>query len=145
MSYTESNYTASCQVADDFNLQEYLTSLVDFVGNHVDDLPKSIQWLGDYSHKELLETFETYVRESGGKILIELDSEESNYDSELWDWLCDQIREDAMTSKFMVMNYSTNDSRCGVECGTSYYLKDGTFIGSDDIQSIVEQHFNLTT
>jgi hypothetical protein len=138
MSYTHYTASASCSVAEDFDLNEYVKSLVDFIGNHLDDLPDSIQWLGDYTHEELIETVKKYVRKSGGKILIELDSEESNYDSDLWDWLCDSIREDVMTSKLMVMNYSTNDSRNGVECGTSYYMKDGTFYGSDDIEAILE-------
>jgi hypothetical protein len=142
MSYTHSTSTASCEVADDFNLNEYLISLADFVGNHVDDLPQSLQWLGDYSHEDLLIDFENYVHENG-KILIELDSEENNHDSDLWDWLCDQIRQDVMTSKFMQINWATHDSKNGVECGTSYYGKDGTFIGSDDIQGIVEQYVKI--
>lgn len=138
MSYTTRNYSASCKVADDFNLKEYLTSLVDFVGNHLDDLPESIHWLGEYYHEELIKTFELYVRESGGKILIELDSEENNYDSDVWDWLCDQIREDVMTSRVMTINYATDDSREGLTVSSSYYTKDGTFYGSDDIQEILE-------
>lgn len=141
MSYTHSTATASCQVAENFDLDEYVKSLVDFIGNHVDDLPQSIQWLGDYTHEELVDTFNEYVRWGGDKILIQLDSEEDNHDSDLWDWLCDQIREDVMTSKFMQTNWSTNDSKYGVECGTSYYLKDGTFIGSDDVQSLLEKAY----
>lgn len=146
MSYTESTATASCQVADDFDLNGYLTSLTDFVFNYFDDvsdslkaLPESLNWMGDYEYEEVLAEFEKYVRVAGGKVLIELDSEENNNDSDIWDWLCEQIRQDVMTSKFMQTNWSTIDSKYGVECGTSYTLKDGTFIGSDDVQAILEK------
>jgi hypothetical protein len=145
MSYTHCTSSASCEVAEDFDLKEYLTSLTDFVGNHLDDLPASIQWLGDYEHAELIDTFEDYVRESGGKILIEFDSEEKNHDSDVWDWLCNQIREDVMTSNLMQINYSTYDSKYGVECGTSYYMKDGRFIGSDEIGNILEQYIKMSS
>jgi len=145
MSYTHFGYCASCSGPDNFNLKEYLTSLTDFVGNHLDDLPASIQWLGDYEHAELIDTFEDYVRESGGKILIELDSEEKNHDSDVWDWLCHQVCQDVMTSPFMTMNYATDDSRSGMECGISYYMKDGRFIGSDEIGNILEQYIKMSS
>lgn len=138
MSYTHFTATASCQVAENFDLSQYLVSLADFAGNHVDDLPESLQWLGDHLHEELLEKMEKYVHMEGKNLLMELDSEDDNYDSEVWDWLCDQIRGDVMTSKFMVIKQSTYDSKYGMDCGTSYYMKDGTFYGSDDIQAILE-------
>lgn len=139
MSYTHFTATATCQVAEDFDLNEYVKSLVDFIGNHEDDLPESLQWLGDHEHEELVEKVKNYVRMEGKNLLMELDSEEENYDSELWDWLNDQIRQDVMTSKFMVIKQSTYDSKYGMDCGTSYYMKDGTFYGSDDIQAILEK------
>lgn len=141
MSYTHSTYCASCEVSENFDLKEYLTSLSDFIGNHFDDLGSELQSsLHDFTQDEVIAEFENYVRISGGKLLVEFDSEEKNYDITVWDYLCDNIREDVMTSPFMLMNYATNDSRSGMESGTSYYMKDGRFIGSDEISAIVEQH-----
>lgn len=139
MSYTHHTSSASCSVAEGFDLDEYVKSLVDFIGNHLDDLPESLQWLGDDEPGMITEIIHRYVRMEGNTLLMELDSEEENYDSELWDWLNDQIRQDVMTSKFMTIKYSTYDTKWGMDCGTSYYMKDGTFYGSDDIQAILEK------
>jgi len=145
MFYTHSSYCASCEVAEDFNLDEYLTALTDFIGNHIEDLPNDLQdAFGDYDHEDTMKSLSNYIRLSGGKLLVEFASEESNGDVGVWDWLCDQIRQDVMTSPFMTMNYATDDSHSGMECGISYYLKDGRFIGSDDVFGILEQYIKMS-
>lgn len=144
MSYTQFVCTSKCQVADDFNLEEYLTSLVDFVGNHVDDLSESISWLADLEHNEVLEELQKYVRQVGSQVMIDCDTEDDNHDTELWDWLSDQIRQDVMISKFMTINSTTIDSRDGVDPYQSFVMKDGTQIGSDEIQNIIEQYVQMS-
>jgi hypothetical protein len=96
-------------------------------------------------HDEVVVELNQYVRISGGKLLVEFDSEENNCNVTIWDWMCDDIREDAMTSPFMLMNYACNDSRNGMESSTSYYLKDGRFIGSEEIANIVEQYIKMSS
>ena len=141
MSYTHCTSTASCTVAENFDLKEYLTSLSDFIGNHFDDLPPDVQAsLGDYDQDDVIAELNNYFRVSDGKLLIEFDSEEPNGDTSVWDWLCDQIRQDVMTSRFMQFNYSSYDSRDGMDSGTSYVSKEGQLISNDEIYSIVEQY-----
>lgn len=144
MSYTQFVCTSKCEVADDFNLEEYLKSLADFVGNHVDDLSENVSWLADMKHDELIVEFEKYVHQNENLILINCDTEEDNSDTDLWDWLSDQIREDAMTSKFMTINSTTIDSRYGVDPYQSFILKDGTQITPTEISNIIEQHLKMS-
>jgi hypothetical protein len=143
MSYTQFVATASCEFPDNFSLDDYLTSLSDFIANHIDDdnLNDDVRWVfEDYTQQDVIVILNNYIRESGGKLLIECDTECNNGNSGLWDWLCDRIRQDVMTSKLMEINTATINSRWGVECGTSYFLKNGKYIGSDDIQSILEKN-----
>lgn len=145
MSYTHSTYCASCSVADNFNLDEYVKNLSEFVVNNYNTLSNDLQdYFFEMEADEVIVYLNNYVRISGGKLLIEFDSEESNGDVTVWDWLCDNIREDVMTSSIMLFNYATNDSRSGMECGNSYLKKDGTFIDSDEIASIVEQYLKIS-
>ncbi len=142
MSYTQFVATAKCSVAEDFNLNDYLTSLSDFIANHIDDdsLCDSIEWVfADVTQDESISILEGYVRELGGQVYIECDTEESNGNSDVWDWLCDQVREDVMTSKLMEINSATIDSRSGVETSNGFYTKSGKWIGPDDIMQLVEQ------
>jgi hypothetical protein len=132
--------TAKCQVPTDFNLKEYLTSLTDFVTNHIDDLPEDIaNELGDYDHDDVLNILENYVRELASNVLIECDSEESNGHSRIWDWLCDQFREDVMTGKMMEIHTASINSRSGLDSSYCFYTKSGRWIGSDDILRIAEE------
>ena len=140
MSYTQFVATAKCQVPSDFNLKEYLTSLTDFVANHIDDLPDDIaNEFGDYDWEDVLNILENYVREFASNVLIECDSEESNGNSAIWDWLCDQFREDVMTGKMMEINTACIDSRSGLDSSNGFYTKSGRWIGSHDILRIAEE------
>lgn len=132
---------ASAQTPSTFNLDDYLVSLVDFVANHLDDLPEDFQIeVGDYGQEDVLEIFSEYVRVLGDKILIECDSEERNGNSMIWDWLCDQVRQDVMISNVMEIHSATINSRSGVDISFGFYKKDGTWIGSDDMVKLLEDN-----
>lgn len=141
MSYTHICNTASCETVKDFSLHQYVQSLAEHIEKNFDSLGSDLQgsYL-DFDVEEIASDLNNYLRISDGKLLIEFDSEDANGDTMVWDWLCDQVRQDVMTSDFMRINYSSYDSRDGVDSGTSFFLKDGTFLGSDDIAEIVEQH-----
>jgi hypothetical protein len=61
------------------------------------------------------------------------------------DWLIDQVMIDVMISHVMELNSATIDSRMGVECGTSYYTKDGGVIDSHEISNIIEQYVKMSS
>lgn len=141
MSYTHCTSTASCGVADDFNLDAYVKQTAKLIFEHYDSMPGDIRGAYlDFDNEEIEKDLNHYLHMNGSKLLIEFDSEESNGDTGVWDWLCDQIRQDVMTSNAMQINHSSYDSRDGVEVGNSYLLKNGTFIGSDDVADLIEKH-----
>jgi hypothetical protein len=72
-------------------------------------------------------------------------TEEDNHDTDLWDWLSDQIRQDVMISKFMTINSTTIDSREGVDPYQAFVMKDGTQIGPTEISNIVEQYVKMSS
>ena len=144
MSYTQFVSTAKCQVADDFDLKDALVTIADFLGNHEDDYEFLLNSYSDHTHDDWVTLFEDYVVLHGNTLLINCDTEDECGNSEVWDFLIDGFLP-MMTSNFMEINSATIDSRSGVECGTSFYMKDGTFIGSDDIQGILEQYVKMSS
>ena len=146
MSFTHFIHCASCSVAENFDLKEYLTSLTDFVGNHFEDLSNDLQnSFYNLNQEDLILMLNDYVCLSDGKLLVEFDSEEKNGDVTVWNWLRDQIREDVMTTFTMSIDYTTYDTRNGMDCSTAYLLKDGRFVDSDEIVDILEQYIKMSS
>ena len=146
MSYTQFVGTAKCRVSPDFDLNQFLMSTADWIGNNVDNQEdenlsandKEALWhFEDRTHEGVCSDLEGYLQLTGDQLLINVDSEEQN--TMIWDWLIDQVLHSVMVSNIMEVNSATIDSRMGVECSVCYYKKDGTFIGSDDVFSILEQ------
>lgn len=145
MSHTQFVCTSKCQASEDFNLEEYLKSLADFIGNHVDDLSESITWLADMKYDDVISELEKYVKLNGREILINCDTEDDNDNTEIWDWLSDQVRQDVMISKFMTINSTTICSRNGVDPYHAFVLKDGGHIGPFEIECIIEQYLKMSS
>lgn len=144
MYHISSHYSATCEVSEDFNLDEYLTSLCDFITNHFDDLSNDLQdILGDMTYDETHAEFKQYVShtKSVNRAYIQYNSEESNGNIVIWDWMCDNIREDVMTSPFMKCHYTTDNSRLGIEVGTNYILKDGSYV---DVDAVLTQYYKMS-
>ena len=145
MSYTQFVSTAKCKVAEDFDLQKYVMSLADFIGNHIDDdsLDNDIVWeFEDNTHERVCEKLNEFFSVVGDQLLLTVDSEEQN--TSVHDWLIDQVLHSVMVSNIMEVNSASIDSRMGVECSVCYYTKDGNFIGSDDVFAILEQHNKMS-
>ena len=146
MSYTQFIGTAKCRVAEDFDLNQFLMSTADWIGNNVDNQEdenlsandkEALYNYEDFSHEDVFSNLEGYLQLTGDQLLIHVDSEEQN--TMIWDWLIDQVLHSVMVSNIMEVNSASIDSRMGVECSVCYYKKDGTFIGSDDVFDILEQ------
>ena len=146
MSYTQFVGTAKCRVSPDFDLNQFLMSTADWIGNNVDNQEdenlsandKEALWhFEDRTHEGVCSDLEGYLQLTGDQLLIHVDSEEQN--TMIWDWLIDRVLHSVMVSNIMEVNSATIDSRMGVESSVCYYKKDGTFIGSDDVFGILEQ------
>jgi hypothetical protein len=128
MSYTQFVSTATCTVVDGFNLQSYLDAISTRCVKEQNFL---FEEYGEENGKIDID-FDAYVRQVGDNVLIECDTEESNGDSEVWDWLVDQFVP-VMTSRFVEIKSATIDSREGVDVHVAYLGKDNKYISTDDL------------
>ena len=136
MSCTQFVVTASCSVVDSFNLQSFLDAISE---RCVKEQNEIFEFYGEIDGKVDVD-FADYVRISGDRLLIECDTEESNGNSNVWDWLTDQFIP-IMTSKFMTIKSATIDSRSGVDCHVAYVDKEGNTM---DSESILEQYIKMS-
>ena len=133
MSYNRFVSTATLTVADDFNLQSYLDALSE---RCVKEKNFIFEYYGEID-------FDEYVSQVGSNILIECDTEESNGNSEVYDWLIEQFLP-VMTSEFVEIKSATVDSRSGADVNVEFYTKDRKCISTDDIGNILKQYIKMS-
>lgn len=138
MSYTQFVATATLTVCEGFNVQSYLDAISE---RCVKEDNFMVEHYGEVDGKVDID-FSDYVRESGGQILIEMDSEESNGNSEVWDWLIDQFLP-IMKSDYVQIKSASIDSRSGVDIGFSLYSKTGKVVDLDEIMKTYQQSVTL--
>jgi hypothetical protein len=128
MSCTQFVATASCAVVDGFNLESYLNAISE---RCVKEQNSIFDFYGEENGKVDVD-FSQYVREQNEKILIECDTEESNGNSEVWEWLLDQFVP-VMVSGLMEIKSATIDSRSGVDVNVFYLTKTGYVITTEQL------------
>jgi hypothetical protein len=124
-------------------MDDYLKSLTDFIVNHSDDLPESISWLVELNYDNTIAEFKNYVNLDGNEITIKCDTDDHNSNTELWEWLKDQIRQDVMISKLMAINSITISFRIAAQTNSYFELKDGEVIESLEIANIIEKYLKM--
>ena len=138
MSYTQFVGTATLTVDLPFDLEVYLQKLAAKCvaeGNFIVDNYGVTDGVLDLD-------FESYVRmTSDGQILIELDTEESMMDSEVWDWLIDQFV-DVMISSVIEVKTACIDSRNSVDLDVYFYTKNRECIYTADL---IRNHLKSVT
>lgn len=134
MSYTQVVATATLTVCEGFNVQSYLDAISE---RCVKEDNFIVEHYGEVDGKVDID-FGDYVRESGGEILIELDTEKPNGDSDVWDWLIDQFIP-IMESDYVQVKSATIDSRSGVDIDFSLYSKTGKVVDLDEIMKTYQQ------
>jgi len=137
MSHTQFVSTATLTVVDDFNLQSYLDALFERCVKEENFL---FEEYGEIDGKVDIE-FGEYVRQVGSNILIECDTEESNGNSEVYDWLIEQFLP-VMTSEFAEIKSAL--VRSGVDVNVEFYTKDRKCISTDDIRNILKQYIKMS-
>jgi hypothetical protein len=134
MSYTQFVATATLTLCEGFNLESYLDAISE---RCVKEDNFMVEHYGEVDGKVDID-FNDYVRQNGDDVLIEVDTEESNNNSEVWDWLIDQFIP-VMKSDFVQIKSATIDSRSGVDIGFSLYNKIGKVVDFDEIVKIYQQ------
>lgn len=131
MSYTQFVATATLSVFEGFNLKSFLDAISE---RSVKEKNFLFEEYGEVDGKIDI-NFEDYVRESCGNILIEVDTEEMNSNSEVWDWLIDQFIP-VMKSEYVQIKSATIDSRSGVDIDFMLYNKLGKVVDLNEIMSV---------
>lgn len=139
MSYTQFVATATLTLCDDFNVQSYLDAIAERCVKEENFL---FEEYGEIDGKVDV-NFGSYVHQNGNELLIEIDTEESNGNSEVWDWLIDQFIP-IMKSEYVQIKSATIDSRSGVDVDVCFYTKDGNCISTDDIGNILKQYVKMS-
>jgi hypothetical protein len=135
MSYTHFTSTATCDVVENFNLESFLDGLAQ---RCISELNFIFDEFGEVDGKLDLD-FNDYVRHVGDKMVIELDTEECNNNSEVWDWLLDQFLP-VMMSKVMRIDSASYDSKSGMESDVSFYTREGRTLS---VEKLIKAYFTL--
>jgi len=135
MSYTHFTSTATCDVVENFNLESFLDGLAQ---RCISELNFIFDEFGEVDGKLDL-NFNNYVRHVGDKMVIELDTEECNNNSEVWDWLLDQFLP-VMMSKVMRIDSASYDSKSGMESDVSFYTREGRTLS---VEKLIKAYFTL--
>lgn len=128
MSYTQFFGTATLTVDESFNLDSFLNTLS---YNSVADDNFLVEQYGVVGNKIDLD-FGWYVTHIDNQILIKIDTEESNGNSEVWDFLIDKFAP-IMTSELMKVQSTSVCSRNGVDSCVFYVTKEGKQIDSEEM------------
>lgn len=135
MSYTHFTSTATCDVVENFNLESFLDGLAQRCIREENFI---FDEFGEVDGKLDLD-FNDYVRQVADKIIVEIDTEECNNNTDVWDWLLDQFLP-IMTSKVMRIDGANYNSRTGMESDVTFYIKDGTILS---VENLIEAYFTL--
>jgi hypothetical protein len=135
MSYTHFISTATCTVVENFNLESFLDGLAK---RCISETNFIFDEFGEVDG-ELDLDFNAYVRQVADKIIVEIDTEKCNSNTDVWDWLLDQFLP-IMTSKVMRIDSANYNSRNGMESGVTFYSKDGTILS---VENLIEAYFTL--
>jgi hypothetical protein len=135
MSYTHFTSTATCDVVENFNLESFLDGLAQ---RCISELNFIFDEFGEVDGKLDLD-FNDYVRQVADKIIVEIDTEECNNNTEVWDWLLDQFLP-IMMGKVMRIDSASYDSKSGMESDVSFYTREGTTLS---VEKLIKAYFTL--
>lgn len=132
MSYTQHAATATCQITNVIDTSDLISQVYDYLTNHENEAP--IDLLNCDSFDEFSDILEAYVSVVDNTLTINMDTEESNSDGEVFDFLMDHYAH-LMSSDFMKVVWVSYDSRSGLSADCTYYDKQGEMI---DVEKLLK-------
>ena len=130
MSYTQHSATATCTITNVLDTADLISQVYDYLTNHEDKAPTEL--LNCESFQEFADCLEPYVQLSDNILTLSIDTDDSNNDCEVFDFLVDHYTH-LMSNKFMKVVWVTYDSREGLSGDVGYYDKQGEI----DIEKIL--------
>jgi len=132
MSYTQHAAQATCQITSVLDTSDLISQVYDYLTNHGDEAPTEL--LNCDSFDEFSDILEAYVSVVDNTLTINMDTEESNSDGEVFDFLTDHYAH-LMSSDFMKVVWVSYDSRSGLSADCTYYDKQGEMI---DVEKLLK-------
>jgi hypothetical protein len=129
MSYTHNAAIATCTVANIKSKEDVLLHIYDYLTNHEDEIPPSLEWV---TYEGFVEETEQYLELDGDKLTIKLDTEDGNYDQDIFDFISAHYAT-LMVSKYMKVIWITYDSRSGLSGECYLYDKNHRLVDIDSI------------
>lgn len=125
MSYTQHTATATCEVTGVLDTNDLISQVYDYLTSHEDEAPTEL--LNCDCFDQFADTLEAYVSLENHTLTISADTEETNSDMEIFDFLVDRYAQ-LMTTKFMKVTWISYDSRGGLSADCTYYDTQGNLI-----------------
>ena len=120
MSYTHHVAFAACTIKNVLDINDLCSQLYDYLTNHENEIPEPLQ--DCESFEEFADTVSNYLDLNEDQLTLTLDTEESNSDCEIFDFITSHYMT-LMSSSFMPITWTTDDSREGLSTSTIYYDK----------------------
>jgi hypothetical protein len=122
MSYTQVYMQATCTLPPDTDLDNFVTNIVDYLGNHEEEL-EAIPGIEGELAEDVHRVFKSYLSLTGNELTIKCEDSEVNSDSDLAEFLVNHIAF-YQVSPFMRVTWVIIDSREGLSINT-YALDQG--------------------
>lgn len=129
MSYTHHAAIATCTVSHVKSKKDVLLHIYDYLTNHEDEIPPSLEWT---TYEGFVEEVEQYLELDGDKLTIKLDTEEGNNDQEIFDFISSHYAT-LMVSKYMKVIWLTYDSKSGLSGDCYLYDENDRLVDIDSI------------
>jgi hypothetical protein len=122
MSYTQVYMQATCTLPPDTDLDDFVTNIVDYLGNHEEEL-EAIPSIEGELVEDVHRAIKSYLSLTGNELTIKCEDSEVNSDSELAEFLVNHIAF-YQVSPLMQVTWVVIDSREGLSINT-YALDQG--------------------
>jgi hypothetical protein len=132
MSYTQHAATATCQITNVLDTNDLISQVHDYLTNHEDEAPTEL--LNCDNFDEFADILDAYVSLVDGTLTVNMDTEETNSDGEVFDFLTDHYAH-LMSSEFMKVVWVSYDSRSGLSADCTYYDNQGNMI---DVEKLLK-------
>ena len=131
MSYTQHTASAECTLEGVKTTTDAVKLITDWVTNHPEDFPDVLDQ--DGTEEEIADFLSPYIEVNEGIVTITVDSESDNgnYDSDVFDFITSMFME-INTMDYMTVVWTCYDSRDGLSSGTDYYDQNGKYFSMVD-------------
>lgn len=133
MSYTHIQAIATCTVKCLTDTSDIAHDLYDYFTDNENEIPMCFYY---ESFEEFADIIESYVSLQDDKLTIQLDTENTNQDQEIFDFIIGYYAK-RMTNKFMQVMWMSYDTRDGMNAFCNYYDNNDNLINVEKLLNTI--------